>query len=105
VALQATQERGVLEAGLAAIRPVLDVMTLQKDPMGAPGVGTRLDALAQRALERAGNCPALAPDRQRHAVFVFDHLDHAGVTAEPPRSLRGEERLAHLSYLDQIGFV
>jgi hypothetical protein len=35
-------------------------------------------------------------------MLVFDHIDHAGVTTEPPRSVPGEERLAYLYHLDRI---
>jgi hypothetical protein len=43
------------------------------------------------ALERTGDRPSLAPDRQRHAALVLDDLDHTGVTSDPARDLRGDE--------------
>jgi hypothetical protein len=38
--MEGTQERGITQAGLAAVGPVLDVVAFQEDPVGAPGERT-----------------------------------------------------------------
>jgi len=38
--MEGTQERGIIQAGLAAVGPVLGVVAFQEDPVGAPGERT-----------------------------------------------------------------
>src|SRR5512140_619492 len=80
--VQATEQCRILQAGLASVGPVLDVVAFQEDPVCTSGVRTRRIALVQRTLERPSNRAALAPDRQRCAMFALDDLDHTGITAE-----------------------
>jgi hypothetical protein len=60
-------------------------------------------ALQQRALDRSGDRAALAPDRQRHAVLILDHLDHPGIAAEPARGLGADTRVADQPGVDRVG--
>jgi hypothetical protein len=85
--MEAAQQRGVVEAGLAAVRPVLDVMSLQEHAIGASRIRARMIAPVQRPPERAGDRAALATHRQRCAVLVLDDLHHPGITAQPARGL------------------
>src|SRR5512140_169833 len=43
--VQATEQSRVLQAGLAAVGPVLDMVAFQEDPVCTPGVRTRRVAL------------------------------------------------------------
>jgi hypothetical protein len=76
------------------------MVTFQEDPVSTSRVGAYPIALVQRAFERTCDRAPLASDRQRRAVFVLDHLDHTGVTAEPADGFCGHEGLAHLAHLD-----
>jgi hypothetical protein len=83
--------RPILEAGLAAVCPVLDVVALQKEAVRAPGIATHSVALVQRALERPADRAAPAADRERRAMFILDQIDDARVAAQPARGLAGQE--------------
>src|SRR3954463_15211715 len=49
--VQATEQGRILQAGLAPVGPVLDMVTFQEDPMCTSGVRTCRIALVQRTLE------------------------------------------------------
>lgn len=89
------QQTGIIERCLSTISPMLDMMSFQEDLVFATRIRACGVALEQRALDRTGDRAALASDRQRYAVRVLDHLDHAGVAAEPTCGLDSNARSTH----------
>jgi hypothetical protein len=92
---QAVVERaerdGVVEAGLAAVEPVADVVGVQVAGVRAAGEAAAMTVAGEeRAAERAREEAELSADRERLASAVLEDRDHASVAEEPPRRLRGD---------------
>jgi hypothetical protein len=86
-----TGENEVAERGLAAVGPVLDVVGVEEEDVGAAGEGALvLLAEVEGATDSGGNRAGAAADVENVAAVVLDDLDEGGVAAEAARRLRGD---------------
>src|ERR1051325_1614749 len=100
--VQRTQQERIAQAGVAAICPVPDVVTLQEDAMRAAGERASSISPVQCTLEPARDRPPLAPHGQRRPMLVLDDLDYPRIAAESPRRIPRDERCAELADLHRI---
>ena len=82
------QQDEVVERGLPAVGPVLDVMAVE--PMGGGAAGEAAPAVAarERAAHRRRDAAGAPPDTERLAVRAIDDGDDACVAAQPTGGLR-----------------
>src|SRR5262245_9790421 len=83
-----TQEQRASQARLAAVDPVVNMMSIDEASMGAPGPATSAVADPQSPAKRGRDDPRLAPDVDGLAAGVVEDRDDAGVTQEASRRLR-----------------
>ena len=89
--VQPTQQHPVVEAGLAAFAPGLDVVGIapgHRSP--APRMGTPTIADGQRFMDGGSEQSFGAPDIQRHTRLVDDHLGQRGIAGDQLRGRRGD---------------
>src|SRR5690606_31503034 len=81
--MERTEQRGVVEARLPAVRPMLEVVTIHK----ALAMAVRKNAPAvprpQRSPQRRRQRAPLAPDVKRIAPLILVDRDDAAVATEP----------------------
>ena len=80
----------VIERCRTAIRPMLDMMTVQVPGRAAAGETATLIAGGQRAFQCRRNGACLATDVQRLAFGIFDDAHNARVTSQTASGVRGE---------------
>jgi len=90
--MKAAQRGQVGRFGLAAIRPVFDVMHVDVARVRAAGEATALVAGDQEASKWGGNRSRLAPDVERFAFVAFDQSDEARVAGKSTRGFRSHRR-------------
>src|SRR5438093_13519555 len=72
----------VSEAGLAAMGPMVDVVTLDEAGLGAAREATAAVPGAQGPAQRRGDGPAPPPDIEGFALAVLDERHHRGVAGQ-----------------------
>ena len=81
----------VVEAGLAAVRPMMDVMSIGPGLLVAVGEPAAAIADVERRAQGLRDGPASSADVEDGTVVVFhDRWDH-GITGQPAGGLRGQE--------------
>jgi hypothetical protein len=91
ICVMGTTEQGeIVYLGLAAIGPVLDVVTIEIEAMIAAGEAAGGISQQQGALDRGGDGAGPAADGQRLPSGIDGGLDKAAITGEPTRSLGRE---------------
>src|SRR5581483_149748 len=88
-----TEQHEVVEARLAAVGPMDDVVRIDPLVVVTTREATTSVALAQREVERRGYGSGLPADVERPSP-TFDKRLERGVTAEPPHSPVGDARAA-----------
>ena len=88
--MEAAQRDEIGRLGLAAIRPVLDVVHVDVARVAAAGKAAALVARGEQAAQRRGDDARLAADVERLAVLVLDERDDAGVAGEAARGFGGD---------------
>ena len=78
----------VVERGLAALGPVLDVMAVQAVGCGAAGEVASAVTARERAAYGWRDAAGAPPDAQRLGNRPIDDGDDAGIAAQPPGGLR-----------------
>ena len=104
------EQREVLEARVAAVGPMVDVMRVDEARAAAARERAAAIARPERAPERRRHRALLAADVERRAALVLDDRDQAAVAREAPdgldrqirpaRSLRGGLSRRHARRLD-----
>ena len=82
------EQHEVVERGLAALGPVLDVMAMQPLGGGAAGEAAPLVAARERTAYGWGDAAGSAPHTERLAVGAVHHGDDSRIAAKPPGGLR-----------------
>lgn len=90
--VKGTDVQDIVQRCLSTIRPVHDVVALDVQPIGTTWEPAAWIALLQRSPDRSWDHARLAPDRERVAVRVLDHVHDAAVTREATGCLRGDAR-------------
>ena len=83
-----TQQGEVVERGLPAVGPVLDVMAVQAMGGGAAGKAAAAVAVRERTSYRRRDAAGAPPDAERLAVGAVNHGDDARIAAQPSGGLR-----------------
>ena len=87
--MMAAQQYQVLQAGVATIGPVLDVVTIDEMGIGAAGEAATVVSEAQRPADGGRNGPGFTADGQRFAVFILGQLDEGAVAGNAAGCFRG----------------
>ena len=82
----------VIEPGLAAIGPVLDVMTVDEVPVRAAPKAAAVVAHLQAAPDRRRNRSRLAADVQRSDLPAVGHAHQRGIARPAPKYGRFEKK-------------
>ena len=82
-----TKEDEIVQRGLAAVGPVLDVMAVEPVGGGAAGEAAPAVAVRERAAYRRRDAAGTAPDAERFAIRTIHHGDDAGIAAQPSGGL------------------
>src|SRR5512138_2677120 len=90
--VEAAEKDQVVEVGLAAAGPVLDVVGLNEPPVRAHREAAAAIARPQRAANRDGNGARLAADVEDTSVSAGRDGDERAVAADAPKGLRGDAR-------------
>ena len=83
-----TEQHEVVERGLPALGPVLNVMAVQAVGSGAAGEAAPLVAARERSAYGWGDAAGAPPDAERFAVGTIHHGDDSRIAAQPSGSLR-----------------
>ena len=82
------QQDEVVEGGLPAVGPVLDVMAVEPMGDGAARKSASAVAARERAAHRRRNAAGAPPDAERLAVCTVHDRNDARIAAQPPGGLR-----------------
>ena len=83
------QQHEVVERRLAAVRPVFDVVAVEKRTMRAAGKTAAAVPRAQGSPDNGWNGPGLAADGQRLAVLICDKPHDRGIAGDTSGCFRG----------------
>ena len=89
--MPAAEEHQVGERGLAAVRPVLDVMGVHETPLGASRKAAAAVAAVQGPPQSGWDSARLASHGERPPATLGDP-DHGRVAGNPARGLRRKRR-------------
>ncbi len=90
--VEVTQLHQVLQARLTAMGPVLDVVTLDEIPRGAPREAAATVSGPECPVNGGRDAAGLSTDVERHAISVFHQAHDSRVAGEAPGALVGKLR-------------
>lgn len=92
VVVEEAQLEEVVEGGLAALRPVPDVMGLDEAPLVAAGKAATAVTAAKRPPDPGRDAPGLPSHTEGPPAFRKEHPEQARVAGDPPDGLGGHPR-------------
>ena len=91
--MKATQSDEIIETGVTAVGPVLNVMGIHIARLATAGKAAGFVPNRQRAAQGGRHCSCPATDIEYIAPPVFQYGNQAGVAGQAARRLRGDPRL------------